>query len=244
MPEYVIADKKDLTSIADAVRAITGSTGTMKIYEMGYNISTIFNDSTITRADIPYGEHSYDKNGKAEGTALLKRVSGTGVQGFPNVRKWHSMAYGNGKFVCIVNGSNKAAYSYDGIIWTETTLPQSKGWTGLCYGNGIFFAIANDTTDYVYSYDGINWNGGTLPARPYWNMSAYGAGKFVAVGYNNSSFCTSLFYSVDGTNWIEVSTPIDNSNIRAVTYGAGKFVAVNYNSNKVIYCDFNNFGMA
>jgi hypothetical protein len=41
----------------------------------------------------------------------------------------------NGKFVAVDRGSNKAAYSTDGINWTETTLPSSARWVGVTYGS-------------------------------------------------------------------------------------------------------------
>ena len=38
------------------------------------------------------------------------------------------------KFVAIALGSDKAAYSEDGIKWKTTTLPYETEWQSVCYG--------------------------------------------------------------------------------------------------------------
>ena len=56
----------------------------------------------------------------------------------------------------MTNGSI-AAYSTDGINWTQTTLPYDSYWTSVCYGNGTFVAVDSPSSVSAYSYDGINW---------------------------------------------------------------------------------------
>lgn len=66
------------------------------------------------------------------------------------------IAYGDGKFV-IVGSGNKAFYSLDGSIWTQSTLPSSLAWNTVVYGDGKFVAIASSSVVSAISYDGINW---------------------------------------------------------------------------------------
>lgn len=117
-----------------------------------------------------------------------------------------------------------AAYSEDGINWTQTTLPTKTYWCSVCYGNGKFVAVAEDSNIAVYSEDGINWTQTTLPASKSWNSVCYGNGKFMAVAYS----CNIAAYSEDGINWTQTTMPA-NENWYSVCYGSGKFVAVDYN---------------
>ena len=99
----------------------------------------------------------------------------------PAERNWRSVSYGAGKFVAVAYGSNKGAYSTDGITWTEMTLPASRNWRSVTYGNGKFVAVASDSDKGAYSTDGINWMELTLPASRYWQSVTYGDGRFIAV---------------------------------------------------------------
>ena len=146
----------------------------------------------------------------------------------PTYADWKSVTYGNGKFVAVAN-STTAAYSEDGINWTQTTLPIDDVWQSVTYGNGKFVAVANSTTA-AYSEDGINWTQTTLPIKADWHSVTYGNGKFVAIGYNN----TVAAYSEDGINWTQTTLPIGDK-WYSVTYGNGKFVAVAYSSTTAAY---------
>ena len=140
----------------------------------------------------------------------------------PSSTKWESVAYGNGKFVAVTT-SDVAAYSEDGINWTQTTLPVSSGFSSVAYGNGKFVAIAWGQKIAVYSEDGINWTQTTLPFSGYWSSVAYGNGKFVAVGGGNNPY---FAYSEDGINWSLTGTVTNSYQWCSVAYGNGKFVAV------------------
>jgi hypothetical protein len=81
----------------------------------------------------------------------------------PSNAAWSSIAYGNGTFVAIATGTNKAAYSTNfGASWTASTLPASKTWVGISYGTGIFVVVASDGTS-AWSTNGITWQSATLP---------------------------------------------------------------------------------
>jgi hypothetical protein len=97
---------------------------------------------------------------------------------------WLSSAYGNGRFVAISTTTDIAAYSDDGITWTQTSLPSVASWSSVTYGGGRFVAIAGfsgNTDIAAYSDDGITWIQATLPASSRWWSVTYGNGRFVAV---------------------------------------------------------------
>ena len=66
-----------------------------------------------------------------------------------------SVCYGNGKFVTVAS-DNIAAYSTDGINWTQTTMPTSKPWHLVGYGNGKFVAVAYGTNIAAYLEDSFD----------------------------------------------------------------------------------------
>ena len=140
----------------------------------------------------------------------------------PASRDWSSVTYGNGKFVAVASGSDKGAYSTDGINWTEISMPAGRRWSSVTYGSGKFVAVADGIINKgAYSTDGISWTEMTLPASGNWASVTYGGGKFIAV-VNNSSAAA---YSTDGINWSAMTMPA-SSKWQSVTYGNGKFVAV------------------
>jgi hypothetical protein len=115
----------------------------------------------------------------------------------PGSEYWYDVTYGNGKFVAVTHGSDKAAWSADGINWTATTMPGSEYWRDVTYGNGKFVAVAHDSNKAVWSADGINWTAATMPSSEYWYDIAYGTGKFLAVSYDSNKAVWSLFASHD-----------------------------------------------
>ena len=141
----------------------------------------------------------------------------------PAQRNWETVAYGGGKYVAVALGTDKGAYSTNGISWTEMTMPANRSWQSITYGNGKFVAVANSTYG-AYSTDGINWTEMTMPADRSWQVT-YGNGKFVAVGYSSNKGA----YSTDGKNWTETSLP--TGGWWRITYGDNKFVIVSDGGN-------------
>lgn len=150
----------------------------------------------------------------------------------PSSAYWRSVSYGNGKFVAVVENSNQAAYSEDGINWTASTMPSSASWYSVTYGNGKFVAVTRGSDTAAYSEDGITWTAATMPSSANWYSVTYGNGKFVAVTYNS----TQAAYSEDGLTWTAATMP-SSANWSSVTYGNGKFVAVVENSDQSVYSE-------
>jgi hypothetical protein len=120
------------------------------------------------------------------------------------------------KFVAVASGINQAAYSLDGIIWTETTLPSSIGWRSVTYGNGKFVTVSMGTNKAACSYDGITWIETTMPSSDARYKITYGNGKFVAIA---TSYSNKAAYSTDGINWIATTMPGSVASWGGVTYG-------------------------
>ena len=170
-----------------------------------------------------------------DNTKLGKEASIEGQKGInvPANKQWHSVCYGNGKFVAVADPSDIMAYSTDGINWTQGNMPSNRYWNSVCYGNGKYVAVnggPGDINTMAYSTDGISWTQGNLPGSKPWLSVCYGNGKFVAVA-NTSNI---MAYSTDGINWAEGNMPIEED-WYSVCYGNDKFVAVSYDNNIMAY---------
>jgi len=107
------------------------------------------------------------------------------------------LAYGTGVYIASTGtNTNTIGYSYNGITWTNITLPETNYWSAIAYGNGRF--VITNTNGYsssFYSLDGITWTRADLPTSGYWSIT-YGQGMFIAVSGTNGG-CR----STDGINW-------------------------------------------
>lgn len=181
-----------------------------------FKVSSVSDDGAVASVE------AVDANDINPGVIKFEEKTAT----MPVSERWGSIAYGDGKFVAIAGyypgkSSIKAAYSVDGIDWTETTLPSQKFWSCVVYGGDKFVAISQYSTVAAYSTDGITWESATIPSKR-WESVTYGNGKFVVVSYSNDA----ALYSEDGITWTETTLP-SSAGWYSVTYGDGKFVAIN-----------------
>ena len=211
-----------------------------KIYKTTYN-----KNSTYLKADGT----TYTTTNSPEplGATMLEKImiEEEIKEGDLSDRYWHSVCYGNDKFVAVAHNSNLFAYSTDGITWTKSVFPNRGYWKSICYGNGKFVAVADywsGGAEYAYSTDGINWTEGHIASTDEnppqtWESVCYGNGKFVAVASNTDDSVSvghNLFaYSTDGINWNIVD--VSCYNWSSVCYGNDKYVAVGYNTNYFAY---------
>lgn len=252
---YGISDSS-ITVNSDVLMELTDSE--VKSYSMEAGKITVIRD-TVPTSPIPYTYKVKQTNASGQFTLVnhyvpesptdlpvtYKKASGelptTGwsqlgweQSTLPAARHWSCIAYGKGKFVTIAgNGSDKGAYSADGINWTEMTMPSAELWNGIAYGNGKFVAVATSTDKGAYSVDGINWTLTTMPSSPGykdWIGVAYGNGKFVTLTLE-SSYCA---YSNDGITWTATTLPTKR-NWRRIAYGNDKFVAIAKGTDKGAY---------
>lgn len=228
-----------LKGIADAIRAKTGLTGTIKASEFAAKIAAIPTGvakpkwvQTTMGSGQPYAVcHGNGKFVAAANTGLFYSADGinwTKATNLPSSSMgWVGVCYGNGKFVAITNSNDSvAAYSTDGVNWTASTLPGSRNWSSVCYGNGKFVAVCNNALLPAYSTDGITWSSGRFPVKLEWSRVCYGNGKFVAV---STAIGSVAVYSTDGINWTQLTLTITWDQLVDVCYGNGKFVIIGSN---------------
>ena len=133
---------------------------------------------------------------------------------------WTSLAYGNGRWVAVSNGT-ATSYTTDALTFNAGVISNGN-WTSVCYGNGVFMTVASGSTAAAYSATGATWTAsGALPANTTWSGVAYGAGIYVAI----ASGGTQAASSTDGATWVSRTLPA-TANWSSVTFGRGVFVAV------------------
>lgn len=198
----------NLKAIADAIRAKTGETGTIKASEFASRIRALetgidTSDATATAADISSGKTAYAGGSKITGT-LVKlenptwtRISDCAVSGSTSYTS-HQAAYGMNKLIICPGLS-----SVDGATWTQLTLPNQQTLSGIVYGRNKFVAIGSAYL--LYSADGATWKQTTLASDG--GDICYGDGRFVYVTKPGSGISALVYYSDDGVNWNQGSLP-------------------------------------
>lgn len=84
------------------------------------------------------------------------------VTGVSDDRGWSNVVYGDGKFIVIDNSTyyTTAAYSYDGVNWVTTTIPEMHSPDSVVYTGEIFVAVSttwDPEVNVTFSHDGITW---------------------------------------------------------------------------------------
>jgi hypothetical protein len=162
------------------------------------------------------------------GRLPAEAASGGGVEAV----QWSGIASGKGKFVAVAQ-DGKAAYSADGITWTETEMPNDSHWSNVAYGMGKFVAVTIYSNETAYSDDGVTWHeAGNLPGSAAWDSIAYGNGYFVTIDRDGNKAA----WSDDGGNtWSAASLPEGKYNWYSITWGNGKFITLSDSVNAAAY---------
>ena len=136
--------------------------------------------------------------------------------------------------VAVGSGTNRIAYSTDGITWTGLGTSIFSNGYGVAYSAALsrWVAVGTGTNTIAYSSDGINWTGiGTSIFSSYGYGVAYGGGKWVAVGLGTNS----IAYSSDGISWTGLGTSIFSGYGQGVAYnGTNMWVAGGYGTANTI----------
>ena len=143
----------------------------------------------------------------------LSSTSGTsilslwGTATMPSSAVWQSVAYGNGYFVAVANGSTATAVSTNGgATWAAGgALPSSANWNKVAYGaNGVWVAVSGSpttrSTAAAYSVDnGTTWTASTLPTAQDWTNLVYSAqhGNWVAVSGDDTNLSANIAVSLN-----------------------------------------------
>jgi hypothetical protein len=141
---------------------------------------------------------------------------------------YSAIAYGNGSFVAIADGTNESAFSNNiGSTWSAATdsVSETNEWIDVAYGNNVFVAISRGSNVAKYSKDGgETWQQTLLDTSEdstinNWTQIEFGNGRFVAV----SSDLRSSAYSLDGITWYNSNLNMQGSLLK---YGQGVFVSI------------------
>jgi hypothetical protein len=136
------------------------------------------------------------------------------------------LAYGNGRFVVTASLAAMTLTSTDGIAWEQHTACGCN-LSVIAFGNGMF--AAHSSTGVSTSTDGVEWTPHSLPAGYSRGQNiAYGDGKFVVRGFSpgsGSQQIPGIWHSLDGTNWMRVSTNGLSSNSPWFDFLGGIFLA-------------------
>ena len=142
------------------------------------------------------------------------------MSGLNTSKYYYSVAYGNGKYVCVGNDGS-LYYSTDGKTWVSTSISGFSSYLwGVTYGNDRFVCVGYLGASY-YSTDGLTWQAMTGLATTNYRAVTYGNDRFVCVGSSGKSY-----YSTDGLTWNTMSGVDTSTVLRAVTYGNDKFICV------------------
>ena len=134
---------------------------------------------------------------------------------------------GIGLYVAVKFNSDIAAYSKDGVNWTETSLPANTYWGDVAYGNNRYVAISKTNT--AFSDDGVNWFSGGNLTYGNWSSLCYANGLFFTMNSDNNT----IAYSPDGVTWSYKTNSA--TGLTKMCYGGKKFVAVKTASNAAAY---------
>ena len=140
----------------------------------------------------------------------------------PANRQWTSIAANANRYVAVALDTSATAYSVDGQIWLNGSMPTSALWTKVKYVGGVFMAFATGGQA-ARSVDGITWSSMTMSATAEWRDVAYGSingvGTWVAVAAGGVQAAK----STNGTTWSAFNLP-EGADWNAIEYGLGKFV--------------------
>ena len=137
-----------------------------------------------------------------------------------------SIAYGNGIYVGVT--ANYAVYSYDGLNWSYTPMPQGA-WRSIAFGNDVFIALGLLPYS-VYSPDGKTWSIASVPSGQTEGLgTCFGDGRFIA------TTAAGVVKSVDGHTW-DVIVDSNTGEYNTCCFGDGKFLAVG-NTTDVLLSD-------
>ena len=233
--------------VGDTITIDGASIGGLSIeHDLTITVVTTTDDSTNAISGLSISSTSIADSGKfvlAPLSGHFGRYSSNGDTwisfDFPTDGTWKCLTSGNNKFVAIANGSNNAASSDDGIVWTARTMPSSRNWNGVAYGkpsgvlNGVFVAVAGNLNAGAYSTTGTSWASTTLPTIGdstinEWVDIAYGKNVFVALANSGNTAAVGTW---NGTtlSWQGAIMEVQDSSAKdwvSIAYGNQRFVAI------------------
>ncbi len=198
----------------------------------------IYNSKSVVTDKLSLYVDSQNKK-SFDNSQIIKSVAPNTWTAITNVEEtsWSGICYGNGRWVATaIEGTNRVAYSDDGINWTAASASEAHQWYDVAYGNGKFVAVGSiyspfstDVDRVMTSSDGINWVTRNATHPHAWQSVTYGNGYFVACSTGPTSGSSNntkrIMYSTEGISWTEGPT-VSANDWQDIQYGDGKFVAV------------------
>ena len=136
-------------------------------------------------------------------------------------QSWSAVAYNGSVFAAVKSNSNIAAYSYDGLNWTQTSLPKTQYWSSITVLNGSFICSGADSSHssniYASSSDGINWTQETaVRSGTQYNIVSNGNDMLLAftIGSTTYNFKSGVTWDIYSTLPYAANSP--------ACYGNGK----------------------
>lgn len=145
--------------------------------------------------------------------------------------QWSDVTYGGGKFVAIAKNSNIAAYSTDGMNWTQTTLPAEAQWVRVVYGAGVFVAVTYFNNVCAYSYDGINWHQSSMTTNLKNTSLVFDESYYIFYAVPEEG--TAYKYTMDGSDWGMDTLPVE-AMWTDMTFDGSECIIVARYSNKIV----------
>ena len=136
---------------------------------------------------------------------------------------WSAVAYNGSVFAAVKSNSNIAAYSYDGLNWTQASLPKTQYWSSIAVLNGSFICSGADSSHssniYAASSDGINWTQETaVRSGTQYNIVSNGNDMLLAftIGSKTYNFKSGVTWDIYSTLPYAANSP--------ACYGNGKYL--------------------
>jgi len=107
----------------------------------------------------------------------------------------------NGSIVVAGGDIGYFYYSYNGIQWTNVSIPLMNSVKGIAWNGNMFVAVGAGTRTSYYSYDGINWIGGTTTFATTGLGICWNGTVWTAVGQGTNT----LTYSPNGLTWTGIT---------------------------------------
>jgi hypothetical protein len=140
--------------------------------------------------------------------------------------EWYAVAFGNGVFVAVGDGTQAMRSIDNGITWTLGESYDKMESRDITFANGLFVAVGY-APRVLTSPDGITWTSRPCPAGS-WQGVSYGENTFVAVSSSRDANC--VMTSTDGITWSS-KTSIEGYDWNSITFGGNTFAAVSISGN-------------
>lgn len=175
-----------------------------------------------------------ENSGGGGGSISIDYVKYLSMPSVESEEYYMRMVYGNGICIAPVIGSNKYAYSTDGLHWELKTYQHTftkDATCDICYSSGYFIVVGGDGV-VLRSSDGLTWTQHSHPIRITSTMTrirciAYSRNIIATACGLFTEAKTNIAHSTDGINWTSVSNPSPRI-FNNIGLASRKFIGITY----------------